>query len=83
MVGTSSPRAGQRSATASPFWQPVHLGIGVSPVGAPNGLWIAVRGQKLVRLRVLEEVTGRRRGRVFAYGQYLAILSEGTDPLTQ
>jgi len=35
----------------------------------------------LVRLGIAEEVTGRRRGRVFAYRQYLAILSEGTDPL--
>lgn len=36
----------------------------------------------LERLGVVEEVTGRRRGRVFAYRQYLAILSEGTEPLS-
>ena len=35
----------------------------------------------LERLGVVEEVTGRRRGRVFGYRRYLAILSEGTDPL--
>jgi Fic family protein len=35
----------------------------------------------LQRLGVVEEVTGRRRGRVFGYRRYLAILSEGTDPL--
>lgn len=35
----------------------------------------------LVQLGVLEEITGRRRGRVFAYARYLAILDEGTDPL--
>jgi Fic family protein len=35
----------------------------------------------LERLSVVEEVTGRRRGRVFGYRGYLAILSEGTDPL--
>jgi Fic family protein len=35
----------------------------------------------LERLGIVEEVTGRRRGRVFGYRQYLAILSEGTDPL--
>lgn len=35
----------------------------------------------LERLGVAEEVTGRRRGRVFGYRRYLAILSEGTDPL--
>lgn len=35
----------------------------------------------LERLGVVEEVTGRRRSRVFSYRRYLAILSEGTDPL--
>jgi Fic family protein len=35
----------------------------------------------LERIGIVEEVTGRKRGRVFAYRQYLAILSEGTDPL--
>jgi len=35
----------------------------------------------LVRLGIVEEVTGRRRGRVFGYRGYLAILGEGTEPL--
>ena len=35
----------------------------------------------LARLGIVEEVTGRRRGRVFGYRRYLAILSEGTEPL--
>jgi len=35
----------------------------------------------LERLEIVEEVTGRRRGRVFSYRRYVAILSEGTDPL--
>lgn len=35
------------------------------------------------RLDIVEEVTGRRRGRVFGYKRYLAILSEGTEPLPQ
>jgi len=35
----------------------------------------------LARLGIIEEVTGRRRGRVFGYRSYLAILSEGTEPL--
>ena len=30
---------------------------------------------------IVEEVTGRKRGRVFSHRKYLAILSEGTDPL--
>jgi Fic family protein len=35
----------------------------------------------LQRLGIVEEVTGRRRGRVFGYRAYLDILSEGTAPL--
>lgn len=35
----------------------------------------------LERSGILEEITGRKRGRVFSYRHYLAILSEGTDPL--
>lgn len=30
---------------------------------------------------ILREITGQRRNRVFTYEQYLAILSEGTEPL--
>ena len=36
---------------------------------------------ELQRLGIVEEVTGRRRGRVFGYRQYVAILGEGTEPL--
>jgi Fic family protein len=35
----------------------------------------------LQRFGILEEITGRKRGRVFSYRAYLTILSEGTDPL--
>lgn len=35
----------------------------------------------LVRLEIVEEVTGRKRGRVFGYRAFLAILNEGTTPL--
>jgi Fic family protein len=35
----------------------------------------------LERLGIVDEVTGRRRGRVFGYTKYLTILSEGTEPL--
>ncbi len=37
--------------------------------------------ERLQRLGVLREVTGRRRTRLFAYDAYLKILSEGTEPL--
>lgn len=36
----------------------------------------------LERLGVVDEITGRKRGRVFGYRRYLAILSEGTEPLS-
>jgi len=35
----------------------------------------------MVTAGILREITGQRRNRVFAYGKYLAILSEGTEPL--
>lgn len=35
----------------------------------------------LETLGIVDEVTGRRRGRVFRYKGYLAILGEGTEPL--
>jgi Fic family protein len=37
----------------------------------------------LERLGIVDEVTGRRRGRVFGYTGYLVILSEGTEPLAE
>lgn len=35
----------------------------------------------LVDLNIAKETTGRQRGQVFAYSQYLNILAEGTEPL--
>jgi hypothetical protein len=32
-------------------------------------------------MEIVREVTGRRRNRIFSYEKYLAILSEGTEPL--
>jgi Fic family protein len=37
---------------------------------------------ELEHLGIIEEVTGRRRGRVFGYRRYLDILTEGTDPIS-
>jgi len=33
------------------------------------------------KVGILKEITGKKRGRRFAYTEYLAILSEGTKPL--
>ncbi|HWZ43870.1 MAG TPA: Fic family protein [Candidatus Saccharimonadales bacterium] len=35
----------------------------------------------LVRIGVVEEITGKRRDRLFTYARYFNILSEGTEPL--
>jgi Fic family protein len=37
----------------------------------------------LTELGIVREITGRQRGRIFTYAKYLAILSEGTEPLTR
>ena len=36
--------------------------------------------QALEDLGIVREITGRRRNRIFAYNQYLSILSEGVEP---
>lgn len=48
---------------------------GVSFPAATNGL------ENLRKQGIVSEVTGRARGRVFAYTRYLDLLSEGTEPL--
>lgn len=37
---------------------------------------------QLQDLKILNELTGRQRNRLFVYKKYLAILNEGTEPLT-
>ncbi|MGH7717649.1 MAG: Fic family protein [Gemmatimonadaceae bacterium] len=37
--------------------------------------------ERLQRLGIVSETTGRRRNRVFSYAPYVSILSEGTEPL--
>jgi Fic family protein len=49
------------------------LGVTYAPVAA------ALR--RLSELKIMKEVTGKLRGRVFCYQAYLRILSEGTEPL--
>ena len=53
-------------------------------VSARTGLSLPTVGaamDSLVGLRLARELTGKRRNRVFAYDRYLAILTEGTEPL--
>ncbi|MFD2252413.1 Fic family protein [Pseudochelatococcus lubricantis] len=37
--------------------------------------------ENLAGIGVVRETTGRRRGRIFAYSEYLTLLDRGTDPL--
>jgi len=35
----------------------------------------------MLKLGILEEITGKQRDKVYVYRKYLDILSEGVDPL--
>ncbi|HNP36969.1 MAG TPA: Fic family protein [Woeseiaceae bacterium] len=50
----------------------------VLPLTAPT---IRKSVEHLVEIGVLSETTGKRRGKIFVYGEYLAKLSQGTEPL--
>lgn len=42
---------------------------------------VAAALRELVALDIVREITGRQRGRVYAYQQYLQIIGAGTEPL--
>lgn len=48
------------------------------PISEPT---VATATNHLEKLGILREITGKPRNKIFAYDQYLAILSEGTEPL--
>jgi len=47
-------------------------------ISAPT---IAKSIQHLEKLGIVREITGKQRGRMFVYSDYLSILSHGTEPL--
>jgi Fic family protein len=56
----------------------------IAALAEETGLAFATVNAAVRRMRglnVVREITGRRRERVFAYGAYLDILAEGTEPL--
>jgi Fic family protein len=63
----------QQNPYVTASWLVEHTGLTTPTINAALA--------DLEQLGIVAEVTGRRRGRVFAYRRYLAILSEGTDPL--
>jgi predicted transcriptional regulator len=38
--------------------------------------------EHLMDLKIVRELTGKQRRRIFAYSKYLSILDSGTEPLT-
>ena len=77
---------GQRASSA--LW--VHQALTHRPVlsiaraGQNSGLSYveASSAMKLLeRLGIVQEITGRQRNRLFAYAEYVSVLSEGTEPL--
>ncbi len=84
--GASIEKQGRAAGTALR----VHLALRERPVSTlqeirkKTGLSFPATSsgmERLVRLGIARELTGKKRDRVFAYDRYLAILSEGTEPL--
>jgi Fic family protein len=60
--------------------------LSVAKVVAETGLsptTVSSAFARMVDLGLAREITGRRRDRLFAYGAYLDLLSEGTEPLSR
>ena len=70
--------------------QAVHLSLSQRPIFSIRGLaemsglsWPTAGSavHRLAELGIAREITGRSRGRLFAYDAYIDILNEGADPL--
>jgi Fic family protein len=60
------------------------LALGRLDIVKATGLSAPTAGkalETLEQLGIVREITGRRRSRVYVYGQYLELLSRGTEPL--
>jgi Fic family protein len=81
-ITTKSDRAGSALRIHELFQQnPFHTANQIVQMTGLSAPTVNVALADLERLGIVEEVTGRKRGRVFSYRRYIAILSEGTDPL--
>jgi Fic family protein len=81
-ITTESDRAGSALRIHDPFRQnpffTANQLVQKTGLSAPT---VNAALTDLERFGIIEEVTGRKGRRVFSYRRYLAILSEGTDPL--
>ena len=81
-ITTESDRAGSALRIHELFQQnPFHTANQIVQMTGLSAPTVNVALADLERLGIVEEVTGRKRGRVFSYRRYIAILNEGTDPL--
>ena len=79
-------QTGRRAGSALRAFQAfmAHPVLYISSVREYTGLSISAATSAvalLVELGIVRELTGQRRNRLFAYHEYLSILSEGTEPL--
>lgn len=81
-ITMESDRAGSALRIHELFQQnPFHTANQIVQVTGLSAPTVNAALADLERLGIVDEVTGRKRGRVFSYRRYLAILGEGTDPL--
>ncbi len=61
-----------------------HPLLDISTAAERTGLSLTTASTSLARMTdmgIVRELTGRRRGRLFAYGPYLDLLAQGTEPI--
>ncbi|EJZ18484.1 Fic family protein (plasmid) [Rhizobium sp. Pop5] len=81
-ITMESDRAGSALRIHELFQQnPFHTANQIVQITGLSAPTVNAALADLERLGIVDEVTGRKRGRVFSYQRYLAILNEGTDPL--
>jgi len=81
-ITMESDRAGSALRIHELFQQnPFHTANQIVQITGLSAPTVNAALADLERLGIVGEVTGRKRGRVFSYQRYLAILSKGTDPL--
>ncbi|WP_425644386.1 Fic family protein [Agrobacterium leguminum] len=81
-ITMESDRAGSALRIHELFQQnPFHTANQIVQVTGLSAPTVNAALADLERLGIVDEVTGRKRGRVFSYQRYLSILGEGTDPL--
>lgn len=61
--------------------RPIHSIRGLAEMSGLSWPTAASAVERLVELGVASEITGRQRGRLYAYDAYIEILNEGAEPL--